>query len=155
MDSPFWDSFKNDVFLDHSWKVWAFVHTWFTVLNPVFRDRVHLFFYLFLLLVMKLHLLMRYSRIFIQNLFQPIVELKTSIQSPSQSVPTILVLKNRVGLWTWKKPGPKYGVQKAGCKKQGQCYSKREKARLSLLFLNNNEPVFCTLLFATYFFGPF
>ena len=76
-------------------------------------------------------------------------------QSPSQSVPTILVLKNRVGLWTWKKPGPKYGVQKAGCKKQGQCYSKREKARLSLLFLNNNDPAFCTLLFATYFFGPF
>ena len=54
-----------------------------------------------------------------------------------------------------KKPGPKYGVQKAGCKKQGQCYSKREKARLSLLFLNNNDPAFCTLLFATYFFGPF
>ena len=36
-------------------------------------------------------------------------------------------------------------LKKAGCKKQGQCYSKRDKVRLSLLFLNNNDPTFCTL----------
>ena len=31
-----------------------------------------------------------------------------------------------------KKSGPKYGMQKAGCIKQGHCYSKREEARLYL-----------------------
>ena len=34
-----------------------------------------------------------------------------------------------------KESGPKYGVQKAGCKKQGHCYSKRGEARLPLLFV--------------------
>ena len=29
-------------------------------------------------------------------------------------------------------------------------YSKREETAWSLLFLNNNDPVFCTLLFATH-----
>ena len=38
-------------------------------------------------------------------------------------------------------------LKKAGSKKQGHCYSKREKAAWPLLFLNNNDPVFCTLLF--------
>ena len=33
-----------------------------------------------------------------------------------------------LGSGTLKKQGPKYGVQKAGCKKQGHCYSKREEA---------------------------
>ena len=28
-----------------------------------------------------------------------------------------------LGSGTLKKQGPKYGVQKAGCKKQGHCYS--------------------------------
>jgi hypothetical protein len=32
-----------------------------------------------------------------------------------------------------KKLGPKYGVQKAGCKKQGHCYSKREEARVIVI----------------------
>ena len=32
-----------------------------------------------------------------------------------------------LGSGTLKKQGPKYGVQKAGCKKQGHCYSKREE----------------------------
>ena len=41
-------------------------------------------------------------------------------------------------------------MQKAGCKKQGHCYSKREDISMPLLFLNNNDPVFCTLLFATH-----
>ena len=44
--------------------------------------------------------------------------------------------------------GAKSRVQRAGCKKQGHCYSKREEAACSFLFLNNNDPVFCTLLFA-------
>ena len=47
-----------------------------------------------------------------------------------------------------KKSGPKHGVQKTGCKKPGHCYSKRDEARLPLLFLNKNDSVFCTLLFA-------
>ena len=71
--------------------------------------------------------------------------LSLKLYLPSQSSPTILVSKMWVGLWPWKKSGLKYGMQKAGCKKQG--HSKREQARLSLLFLNNNDPVFCTLFF--------
>ena len=34
-------------------------------------------------------------------------------------------------------------VQNIDLKKQGHCYSKREEARLPLLFSNNNYPVFC------------
>ena len=45
-------------------------------------------------------------------------------------------------------------VQNMGCKKQGHCYSIREEARLPLLILNNNDPVFCTLLFAPYILDP-
>ena len=79
-------------------------------------------------------------------------------QSPSQSAPTIL--KYQVDLihfrvWNLKKKVQKIGCKKQGAKKQGHCYSKREEAAWPLLFLNNNDPVFCTLLFATYFFGPF
>ena len=74
-------------------------------------------------------------------------------QLPSQSAPTILIyqvdliffqgleLKRiRSKIWTCKKQG---------AKKQGHCYSKREKADWPLLFLDNNDPIFCTLLFAT------
>ena len=45
-------------------------------------------------------------------------------------------------------------LKKAGCKKQGQSYSKREHAAWPCLFLNNNDPVFCTLLFSGPYFGP-
>ena len=45
------------------------------------------------------------------------------------------------------------------CKKQGaktgSVYSIREDARLPLLFLSNNDPVFCTLLFATHILDLF
>ena len=41
-------------------------------------------------------------------------------------------------------------LKKAGSKKQGHCYSKRKEAAWPLLFLNNNDLVFCTLLFATH-----
>ena len=68
----------------------------------------------------------------------------------SQSAPTILVLKTWVDLWPCKKKDPKYGLQKAGCKKkQGHCYSKREKAALRLLFLNKNDPAVCNAVRAT------
>ena len=43
------------------------------------------------------------------------------------------------------------GFKKQGVKKQGNCYSKREEARLPLLFLPNND----TLLFATHILDPF
>ena len=56
--------------------------------------------------------------------------------SPSQSARTIIIiLKTWVGLWPWKK-GPKYGLQKARCKKAGSLlfsHSKREEARLPAL----------------------
>ena len=38
-------------------------------------------------------------------------------------------------MWTWR-------------------YSKREEVRLPFLFLNNNDPVFCSLLFSGPYFGP-
>ena len=38
-----------------------------------------------------------------------------------------------------------------GCKKQGA----KNRVRLSLLFLNNNDPVFFTLLFTTHILDPF
>ena len=57
----------------------------------------------------------------------------SSTHSPSQSAPTILVLKTWVGLWPWKKQGEK---------KQGHCYSKREEAAWSLLLLNKEWPCF-------------
>jgi hypothetical protein len=44
-------------------------------------------------------------------------------------------------------------LKKAGYKKQGHYYSKREEAAWPLLFLNNNDPVFCTLLFSGSYFG--
>ena len=42
-------------------------------------------------------------------------------------------------VWNFKKRFQNMGLQKAGCKKQGHCYSKREETRLPLLFLNNND----------------
>ena len=48
------------------------------------------------------------------------------------------------------------GCKKQVAKKQGHCYSKKEEARLPLLFLNNNDPVFCTtLLFAIHILDLF
>ena len=49
--------------------------------------------------------------------------------------------------WNLKKRSRKIGCKKKGAKKQGHCYSKREEAAWPLLFLNNNDPVFCNLLF--------
>ena len=34
------------------------------------------------------------------------------------------------------------GCKNQGAKNQGQCYSKKEEAAWSLLFLNNNETIF-------------
>ena len=45
-------------------------------------------------------------------------------------------------------------LKKAGSKKQGHCYSKREEAAWHLLFLNNNDPVFFTFLFIGPYLGP-
>ena len=49
--------------------------------------------------------------------------------TPSQSAPIILVLKTWVGLWPCKKrkKGPKYGLQKAGCKKTGSLLFKKRR----------------------------
>ena len=54
-----------------------------------------------------------------------------------------------LGSGTLKK-GPIWVAKKEGCKKEGHCYSKREEARLLLLFLNNNDPGF----FAPCFLQP-
>ena len=47
------------------------------------------------------------------------------------------------------------GCKKQDAKKQGHCYSKREEAAWPLLLLNNNDPVFCTMLFTTNIFDLF
>ena len=47
------------------------------------------------------------------------------------------------------------GCKNHGAKNQGQCCSKREEAAWPLLFLNNNDPVYCTLLFATHILDLF
>ena len=54
-----------------------------------------------------------------------------------------------LGSGTLKKQGPKYGVQKAGCKKQGHCYSKREEAAALFSFW-----IIMTLFFAPCFLHP-
>ena len=91
------------------------------------------------------------------GLFNQLQRDNWTLHSPSQSAPSILVYQ--IGLiffrvWNFKKR-----VQNMGCKKQdakkGHCYSKREEAAWLLLFLNNNDPVFCTLLFATHILDPF
>ena len=43
---------------------------------------------------------------------------------------------------TLKKNWASCFFKKQGAKNQGHCYSKREEATWSLLFLNNNDPVF-------------
>jgi hypothetical protein len=48
--------------------------------------------------------------------------------------------------------GPKRGAQETGCKKTRFIVIQKEKR--PLLFLNNNEPVFCTLLFAPHMLDP-
>ena len=48
----------------------------------------------------------------------------------------------------------KIWVAKSRVENRGDCYSKREEARLLLFFLNNNDPVFCSLLFSGPYFGP-
>ena len=63
---------------------------------------------------------------------------------PSQSSPTILVLKTWVGLDPEKKSGPKYGPEKSKVKKT-----------LSLLFKKRRgKAVFYSLLFSGRYFGP-
>ena len=54
-----------------------------------------------------------------------------------------------LGSGTLKK-GPKYGLQKAGCKKHGS-----EEARLPLLFLSNNDPVYLHRTVCNPYFGLF
>ena len=45
--------------------------------------------------------------------------------------------------------------KKQVAKKRGHCNSKREEVAWSFLFLNNNDPVLCTLHFATHILDHF
>ena len=74
-----------------------------------------------------------------QQLINTVLAVSTPL--PSQSAPTILVLKT-LGSDPEKNQVQNMDLKKAGCKKQGHSYSKREEARLPLLFLNNNDLVF-------------
>ena len=79
--------------------------------------------------------------------------------SPSQSEPTILVYQvdqiSFQSLELKKNQVQNIDLKKAGRKKQGHCYSKREEAAWPLLFLNNNDPVFLQSAFCNPYFGLF
>ena len=45
-------------------------------------------------------------------------------------------------------------LKKQGAKNRVSVIQKAEKARLPLIFLNNNDPVFCSLLFSVPYFEP-
>ena len=81
--------------------------------------------------------------------YVPRIYLLEDCYSSSQSAPTFLVYQ--VDLIFFEG----LDLEKAGCKKQGHCYSKREESAWLLLFLNNNDPVFSTLLFATHILDLF
>ena len=55
---------------------------------------------------------------------------------------------------TLKKIRSKIWGSKSRVQKQGHCYSKKEEARLPLLFLNNNDPVFAPCLFEPHILDP-
>ena len=77
------------------------------------------------------------------------------IRTFAQSICTHYFCFENMGQFVNLKKVPKYGLQKAGCKKQGHYYSRREYVRLPLLCLNINDPVFCTLLLATHILDLF
>ena len=74
---------------------------------------------------------------------------------PSQSATTILVLKTWVVFWPWKKIGSKIWSAKSSVQKTRSLLFKKRRRSCPLLFLNNNDPVFCTLLFAPHILDPF
>ena len=59
--------------------------------------------------------------------------LRSNLFLPSQSAPTILVLKNWVGLWTWKKLGQFADLKKTGWKKTGSGFFLLFKKRIGSL----------------------
>ena len=74
---------------------------------------------------------------------------------PSQSAPTILVLKTWVGLWPWKKRS-KVWVAKSRVQKNRVIVIQKEKMPGCLFsFLNKNDPVFCTLHLAIHILDLF
>ena len=65
------------------------------------------------------------------------------VYSIAQSICTHHFCFENQGLFvTLKKNRAPCFLKKTGCKNQGHYYSKREEAAWSLLFLNNNDPVF-------------
>ena len=71
--------------------------------------------------------------------------------SSSQSEHTFLVYQvNLIFFRVWNlQKVQSMDLKKAGCKKQGHCYSKKPRP---LLFLNNNDSVFSGRCFKPYFF---
>ena len=56
-------------------------------------------------------------------------------QSANQSVPNVLVLKTRVGLWPWKKNRAPFFLKKTGCKtSRSLLFKKRRVSLVSSLF---------------------
>ena len=74
----------------------------------------------------------------------------TYAESPSQSAPTILVLKTWVGVCDPEKNW----VQTMECKKYGHCCSKEKRPVCLFSFWITMTLFFCTLLFSGPYFGP-
>ena len=73
----------------------------------------------------------------------------STVHRPVNLHPLFLFWKNGLVCDPEKKSGPKSGMQKAGCKKQGHCYSKREEAAALFSFW-----IIMTLFFAPCFLHP-
>ena len=59
-------------------------------------------------------------------------------------------------VWKFKKRGPKYELQKSGCKKHsGSSLFKKRRSKAASSVFDSNSPVFCTLLFATHILDIF
>ena len=73
----------------------------------------------------------------------------------AQSICTHYSCFENMGWFVTLKKVQIMGYKNLGAKKQGHCYSKREEARLPLLFLSNNDPVLLHPYFWNPYFGSF
>ena len=77
---------------------------------------------------------------------------------PSQSAPTVYSCFENMGRFVTlkKRRYPKYGLQKAKCKKQGYCYQKQKRQPCLFSFwIMRTLSVFCILIFSTHILDLF
>ena len=83
-----------------------------------------------------------------------VVQIAKFAKTRDQSICSHYSCFENMGRFVTLKKIQNMDLKKAGCKKQGHCYSKRKKAMLPLLFLINTDPVFWAQLFPGPYFGP-